>query len=109
MAKFGKTQVSDQAVQPCEPPEREPSKRKPLKRKPLKRKPDELHWIEIELVYEEGGKPVADEEFLIKLPDGAEVRGRLNKDGTARVDSIPIPGNCEITFPNLDKELWKPA
>jgi hypothetical protein len=91
MAKFADTKISSQAVQTCEPPEDEP---------------EELHWIEIELVYEEGGKPVVGEEFLIKLPDGAEVRGKLNKNGTARVTSIPNAGNCEVTFPNLDKELW---
>ena len=65
------------------------------------------HWIEIELVDEEG-KPVPGEEYRITLPDGSTVAsGTLDGKGKARVDGID-PGTCKVTFPNLDQSAWKP-
>ncbi len=92
MANFTHESVSNQIVQPCE--DWEP-------------KDLEHHWIEIELVYEDNGEPVPGEEYAIVLPDGAEVRGLLNERGWARVNFISDPGNCEISFPKLDKSRWK--
>jgi hypothetical protein len=70
-------------------------------------KNDKLHWIEIELVYEDDSSPVAGEEYCITLPDNTEVRGWLDEKGWARVDFIKNPGNCKITFPNRDESAWK--
>ncbi len=63
-------------------------------------------WIEIELV-DEAGKPVPGEPYRITLPDGTVADGTLDEKGFARVDHID-PGSCKVTFPNLDKEAWKP-
>jgi hypothetical protein len=51
------------------------------------------------------GKPVPNEEYKIKLPDGSTVNGNLDDMGLARVDGID-PGTCKITFPKLDKRIW---
>ncbi len=66
------------------------------------------HWIEIELV-DEDGNPVPGEPYKITLPDGTTVAdGTLNEKGWARVENID-PGTCEVTFPTLDKETWDQA
>lgn len=63
------------------------------------------HWIEIELVGEDD-KPIPNEKYKVKLPDGTEKEGTLDQNGWARVESDP-KGDCEITFPEMDKEAWK--
>jgi type VI secretion system secreted protein VgrG len=64
-------------------------------------------WIEIELV-DDKGKPVPGEKYRVTLPDGSTLaEGTLDEKGLARVDGID-PGNCQVTFPNLDKNTWKP-
>jgi len=68
---------------------------------------DKKHWIEIKLV-DEAGKPVPGEPYQITLPDGSTIAdGTLDEKGFARVDNID-PGTCKVTFPNLDKDAWKP-
>ena len=68
---------------------------------------DKKHWIEIELLDEEGN-PVPGEPYRITLPDGTTVAsGTLDDKGWARVDHID-PGTCQVTFPNLDKDVWRP-
>jgi hypothetical protein len=64
-----------------------------------------LHWIEIELVGEDGS-PVGGEEYEIKLPDGILVKGYLDEKGWARVEGIAQPGQCEISMPRLDRDAW---
>jgi type VI secretion system secreted protein VgrG len=64
------------------------------------------HWIEIELRDEEDN-PVAGERYQVTLPDGAAASGTLDDKGRARVDHID-PGNCQVTFPNLDQDAWEP-
>ena len=69
---------------------------------------DKKHWIEIQL-NDEDGNPVPGEPYKITLPDGTTVAdGTLDDKGFARVDNID-PGTCQVTFPNLDKDAWKPA
>jgi len=63
-------------------------------------------WIEIELV-DKDGNPVPGERYQIKLPDGSVAEGTLDDKGHARVDGVD-PGNCEVTFPNLDQTVWEP-
>ena len=89
--KFAKSRTDKQLVQPCED---------------VEFKSDEGHWIEIELEFEDGSGPARGEEYCIKLPNGSEIRGLLNDKGWARVNVIEEPGNCEISFPKLDKEVW---
>jgi type VI secretion system secreted protein VgrG len=65
------------------------------------------HWIEIELL-DEDGNPVSGEPYRITLPDGSTVaEGTLDHKGQARVDHIDA-GNCQVTFPRLDKDAWSP-
>ena len=67
---------------------------------------DKKHWIEIELL-DEDGNPVPGEPYRITLPDGTTAAsGTLDHKGCARVDHID-PGTCQVTFPNLDKEAWQ--
>lgn len=61
-------------------------------------------WIEIKLT-DSAGKPVANQRYRIKLPDGSVQEGRLDAFGYAEYYGIN-PGTCEVTFPDLDKESW---
>jgi type VI secretion system secreted protein VgrG len=61
--------------------------------------------VEIELL-DQAGKPVPNEPYQIELPDGSTTEGNLDSQGQARVDGID-PGNCKISFPNIDKKSWR--
>jgi hypothetical protein len=61
-------------------------------------------WIEILLVDKEG-KPVPGIKYRITPPGGKPVEGTLNQYGQAGLYQID-PGNCKITFPDLDKDAW---
>ncbi len=78
--------------------------------KPFKPDPDkdpaETSWIEIEMV-DENGDPVPGECYRVTLPDGETcAEGTLDENGFAHIDGID-PGNCQITFPNLDQDAWE--
>jgi hypothetical protein len=62
-------------------------------------------WIEIMLVDMEG-KPVPGVRYRITQPGGEITEGNLNQFGQAGVYQID-PGNCKITFPELDGEAWE--
>lgn len=62
-------------------------------------------WIEIRLV-DEKNKPVPGVAYRIQLPDGAIRSGSLDEDGSAYVGGID-PGQCQVTFPELDGRDWK--
>jgi hypothetical protein len=64
----------------------------------------ETTWIEIELV-EPGGQPAANERYKLTLPDGSIKWGRLDQHGKARVERLQ-PGNCQVTFPDRDEQVW---
>lgn len=64
-----------------------------------------LHWIEIELVGEDS-KPIAWERYEITLPDSTVQSGFLDQDGKTRVDCIFDPGQCLVSFPDLDAAAW---
>jgi hypothetical protein len=63
------------------------------------------HWIEIELVGEDGNG-IPWEQYKITLPDGTVSSGFLDDKGKARVDNIPLAGQCKVTFPDLDAAAW---
>jgi hypothetical protein len=63
------------------------------------------HWIEIEMIGEDD-KPVPHEKYKVALPDGSVKEGVLDENGWARVESDPT-GDCEIIFPEIDREAWK--
>lgn len=56
-------------------------------------------WIEIRLV-DDQGEPMADESYTMRLPDGTERSGQLDRSGRVRVDGI-LPGACKPVFPEL--------
>jgi hypothetical protein len=58
-------------------------------------------WIEVELL-DDKGRPVPDTDYILRLPDGAEKRGRLDAAGKARVEDVP-PGKFKIVFPNWEE------
>jgi hypothetical protein len=74
-----------------------------------RKQPDQVKekkaWIEIILVDNEG-KPMPGVKYRITPPDGKPVEGRLNEHGQAGLYKID-PGNCKITFPDLDKDAWE--
>jgi len=68
---------------------------------------DETHWIGIELV-DEDGHPVPDEPYRLRVADGTIREGRLDSQGKARIVGIP-PGQCQVNFPRIDRDEWRPA
>jgi hypothetical protein len=66
---------------------------------------EEKHFIEIELV-DDAGKPMADESYLVELPDGTQRTGRTDVNGKARIDGID-PGTAKVSFPDLDKAVYE--
>jgi len=66
----------------------------------------EDHWIGVELV-EDGGNPVPDEPYKVKLPDGTIQSGRLDSEGRARIEGITESGQAEISFPGIHGDEWK--
>lgn len=83
-----------------------PALRAPYVPEPTTAPEDKIHWIEIELVGEDD-KPIPHEAYICIFPDGKEAQGRLNKAGFARLASIAVPGDCQVSFPNLDAEAWE--
>lgn len=63
------------------------------------------HWIEIELLDDEG-KPIAGERWFIEMPDGSNLSGRTDGQGRARVDGVD-PGTARVSFPDLDKKSYQ--
>lgn len=66
---------------------------------------EELTWIEIELRDEEG-KPLPGEVYKVVTSDNRSRTGTLDDKGLARVEGIK-KGNCNVSFPNLDKQAWR--
>ena len=64
-------------------------------------------WIEIELV-DEAGQPWPNEPYEVIEPDGTVKRGSLDDNGQAHV-AVSDPGECQISFPNLDRRAWERA
>jgi len=63
-------------------------------------------WVGIELV-DSDGNPVANEPYVLELPDGSTKEGTLDAQGTAGVSGVD-PGTCKVKFPRLDGRSWKP-
>ncbi len=63
-----------------------------------------LTWVALRLV--DGDKrAVAGERYRVVLPDGSTVEGATNSAGEAWFEEIH-PGDCRISFPNLDAREW---
>ena len=61
--------------------------------------PYALRRTEIEVV-DGDGNPMADEEYVLYLPNGTVRTGTLDGSGCLREDNVP-PGFCSIRFPDL--------
>jgi len=86
--KYGST-----SVKPHKPPQTEEEKEQMKS------------WIEIELL-DERNEPIPGEKYSITVPDGRVAEGTLDEKGWARVEGFE-PGECKVSFPNLDKDAWK--
>lgn len=64
-------------------------------------------WIGLELV-DANGAAVAWEPYVVELPDGRQLRGKLGVDGKAVVRGIPA-GSCRVTFPRRGANMWDAA
>ncbi len=80
---------------------------KPFKPKEQSDEEEETSWIELQMV-DEADEPVAGIEYEVTLPDGSVATGTLDSNGFARIEGCE-PGQCEITFPGLDKDAWESA
>ena len=69
--------------------------------------PEPEHWIEIELLDDEG-KPIEGERYFVEMPDGSNLSGRTDSQGRARVDGVD-PGTARVSFPDLDKKMYEPG
>jgi type VI secretion system secreted protein VgrG len=69
--------------------------------------PTRESWISIELK-DQKGRPMPNESYEIKLPDGTISSGTLDDRGRARVEGIP-GGQCEVRFPRLHNSEWRKA
>jgi hypothetical protein len=67
----------------------------------------EKTWVEFFLVDREGN-PVPGVRYRVKLPDGTTKEGVLDTYGQANFYQID-PGNCKISFPDLDKDAVEEA
>jgi len=65
-------------------------------------KQPQVHWIEIELVAEDGS-PIPWEMYTIAIPGRPPENGLLDEQGFARIEQIEKAGDCQVSFPNLDR------
>lgn len=93
--------VALQVVRPKHVP---PQWAEPPKQKAEEAPPEEMTFLAIELK-DEAGKPVPNARYVVTLPDGSTREGTLNGNGYARVDNV-VPGQCQVTFPELDGQSW---
>ena len=57
---------------------------------------------------DDAGQPLPGVSYEVKLPDGSVSSGTTDDKGVGRVSNID-PGNCDISFPNLDQDAWEEA
>lgn len=64
-------------------------------------------WLEIELV-DEQDQPIAGEKYQVELPDGTIAKGTLDNKGYVKIAGFE-PGNCQVSFPDIDTKTWEKA
>ena len=62
------------------------------------------HWVELQVVDTEG-HPAANLVYWVRLPDGSEREGKLDKDGFTRLEGV-ADGHCAVRFENVDRQEW---
>ncbi|MEZ5429070.1 MAG: hypothetical protein R2747_22680 [Pyrinomonadaceae bacterium] len=84
----------------------QPASVSPVGAPPPEKPKEKKAWIEIILVDAEGN-PMPGVRYRITPPGGgAPQEGRLNEHGQAGLYQIE-PGQCKITFPDLDQDAWE--
>jgi hypothetical protein len=78
-----------------------------VKVEPMGPSEDDSTWIEIELV-DQDKEPVANERYIIETSDGRKIEGTTNASGRAREEGVK-PGDCKVSFPDLEASSWKAA
>jgi hypothetical protein len=68
---------------------------------------DEKTFVEVQMVGSDN-KPIAGVKYRIELPDGEIKEGVTDPNGMIRYEGID-PGECKVTFPDLDKDAWEPV
>ena len=68
---------------------------------------DEKTFVEVQMVGSDN-KPIAGVKYRIELPDGDTKEGVTDANGMIRYEGID-PGECKVTFPDLDKDAWEPV
>ena len=74
---------------------------------PRPAKSPQATWIEVQLL-DENGKPVPNAKYQVELSDGSTRSGTLNQQGSVRFEDID-PGDCQVSFPEIDANEWNPA
>lgn len=70
---------------------------------------EEKTWVAIGLVTDDDPpRPVPSKRYRIELPDGSVIEGSLDGNGLARITGID-PGDCKVSFPDLDAKDWRRA
>jgi len=69
--------------------------------KVLPPKPPPIDWIKIQLLGIDGA-PQKGEAYHLIRPDGEIVSGVLNRRGEVEIAYLGEPGQCKLSFPNLD-------
>jgi type VI secretion system secreted protein VgrG len=75
--------------------------------KPYKPDPVKTHWIEIEVV-DQDGNPLRGKFYRIKTPNGQVAESFTDEHGKAKIEHIDS-GTCEISFPEIDENDVEPA
>jgi hypothetical protein len=84
-----------------------PPPKAPEEAPPPAQRPKKKTWVAVRLV-DEAGIPVAGEAYKITLPDNSVREGRTDSSGEAWIEEID-PGECKITFPDIDGREWSAA
>jgi hypothetical protein len=70
----------------------------------LARLTDEKHWVDFRFK-DSGGRPLPGTEYLITLPDGKDLKGRLNSQGKIRYEEQPS-GDATVEILEIDAADW---
>ena len=70
--------------------------------KPIAPLDDAQHWIEVQLLGEDD-EAISGARCQIVLPNGQTIVRTTDRFGLVRVDGVDA-GDCEISFPDLDRE-----
>lgn len=73
----------------------------------LPEKKEKDHFITIELIGE-NGEPIPNELCRITTSDGTVIERETDSAGKVHEYGI-VEGDCEIEFPDLDKDAWEPV